>query len=84
MYCDFVLIETSAVGSGRIGLTDIPRSYEKSFFIRFLKLKRFKNGGRITVTTPIRKQDGRQDEASPEEIERFLSVNNAQEDNKEK
>ena len=38
----------------------------------------------MTFTTLIRKQNGRQDEASLEEIQRFLSVNNAQEDNKEK
>ena len=42
------------------------------------------DGGRIIVTMLIRKQDGRQDTANLEEIEGFLSVNNAQEDNKEK
>ena len=54
------------------------------FYYLTVSILSIKNGGRITVTTLIRKQDGRQDEASLEEIERFLSVNNAQEDNKEK
>ena len=55
-----------------------------TLFRIIIYLQVIQNGGRITVTTLIRKQDGRQDEASLEEIERFLSVNNAQEDNKEK
>ena len=53
-----------------------------TLFRIIIYLQVIQNGGRITVTTLIRKQDGRQDEASVEETERFLSVNNAQEDNK--